>query len=224
MTKIKQALVLLTATLMLALVLPACKKDKKNGPSERPGKIAGMGDQPGTPAGDAFNLPAGVSLAWKIKGDDCDSTYEVGSGSLVDVCVALFNSTNADITLVLPAGLVILAESTENQHGIILQETKILLKAGIITRCTLGSYCVNGGKHASSSDDVYSFGPVTNSVLIKELLDLLKGKKVNKEDYKDDYSGYYDAIGVLQDAIWAITDYTGLAKENKDAIAALPNK
>ncbi|AWO02111.1 hypothetical protein DLD77_10600 [Chitinophaga alhagiae] len=209
---------------MLAFVLPACKKNKKDAtPTEKPGQIKGMGDQAGTPEGTPFELPANISLAGKIRGSQCDTVYERGSGAYVDVCIALFNSGGTDITLVIPAGLVILADEEEYQHGMVVQETRILLKAGQITRCTLGAYCINASKSSSSSSTTYAIGPITGSVLIRELLDLLKNKKINVEDYPADDEAYSEAVGTVQSAVWGITDFDGL-QYFKEEILKLPNK
>lgn len=217
---------LLTTIVTLVFVMPACKKSNKNdGPNEQPGKITGLGEMAGVPTGSDFALPANISLAGSIFGSDCDSTYERGSGELVDVCVAFFNGSSTEITLTIPAGLFILAENAgDNQHGIVLQETKILLKAKAVTRVSLGAFCVNAHKSGSSRDKKYNFGKITDSKLIRELIALLAGKKINMEDYGQDYSGYYDATDVAQEAIWAITDFEGLTAEIKSQIAALPNK
>lgn len=222
--KLRQALVLLTATFMLAFVLPACKKDKKDGaPKEKPGQIKGMGDMAGTPEGTPFELPANISLAGQIRGSSCDTVYERGSGMHVEVCIALFNSGGTDVTLVVPAGLVILADEERYQHGLVVQETRILLKAGQITRCSLGTYCINASKASSSMGATYTIGPITNSVLIRELLDLLKNKKINVEDYPADDEAYGEASSAVQGAVWGITDFDGL-QYFKDELLKLPNK
>lgn len=224
--KLRQALVLLTATLMLAVVLPACKKDKKGNaePAEVAGKIPGLGDTPGTPAATAYELPANISLVGKIKGNVCDTAYERGSGRFVDVCVALINSGGTDITLTIPAGLIILADSEEDQHGMIIQETTIILKAGKITRCGLNAYCTNASKHPSSYTSTYTIGGVSSSVLIKQLIAILKNKKVNTEDYPNDREGYGKAEDAVQGAVWGITDGDGLNDIVKQELAEIPNK
>lgn len=226
MKRIQQSLVLLTTAVLLVFVVPACSKKKNNDtPSEKPGKIQGLGDMAGVPTGTDFSLPANVSLATSIVGSSCDSNYERGSGEMVDVCVVFLNSSTSSITLTLPSGLFILAENdTRDQHGIVLQETKIALKPGAFTRVSLGSYCVNLGKSISGRDKKYRFGKVTDSKLVRELISLLAGKKINKEDYLPNYTGYGEAAGVAQDAIWAISDGEGLDAEIKANIAALPNK
>lgn len=224
--KFRHALVLLTATLTLAVVLPACKKDKKGNaePTEKAGEIPGLGDTPGTPPVTAYEFPANITLVGKIKGNTCDTAYERGSGQFVDVCIALLNSSSTDITLTIPAGFTILADSEEDQHGIVIQETTIILKAGKITRCGLNTYCTNSSKHPSSYDATYRIAGVSSSVLIKQLIAILKTKKVNVEDYPNDRDGYHEAESVVQRAVWYITDGAGLDDIVKGDLSKIPNK
>lgn len=224
--KMKQSFVLLTVALLLGFTFNACKKGGgDNKPAEKPGKIHGMGDNTGTPHGEQFVLPTGISVVGTIKGEDCDSTYQVGSGFLVEVCAALFNSRQEDVTLVIPAGLIILATNAqEYQHGIVIQETRILLKANKLTRVSLDSYCVNAGKHSSTGSSTYTLGPVSNSVLMGELINLLKNKKLEEREYPE-YMDYMKATDVVQDLVWDISDQDGLDRATLNAtLAAIPNR
>ncbi|RPE14248.1 hypothetical protein EGT74_12315 [Chitinophaga lutea] len=225
MMKLRQGLILLTATLMLAFVIPGCKKNNKNddAPGETPGKLVGMGEMAGVPTGTPFVFPANISVAGSIYGSSCDTAYRRGSGEFVDVCIGFFNSGTTDYTLTLPAGLTITADDVTYQHGIIIQDTKILLKAGMITRCGVGAYCINAPKKPSSYTVTYKIGNVSDSRLIKQLIDLLKNKKINIEEYANS-SDYNDAVDIIQPAVWSITDFDGLQEPIKQEIATIPNK
>jgi hypothetical protein len=224
--KMKQSFVLLTAALCMAFTFNACKKGGgDNKPTEQPGKIPGMGENTGTPNGEQFVLPTGISVVGTIKGDDCDTVYQVGSGSLVEVCVAIFNSKQEDVTLVIPAGLIILAtDAQEYQHGIVIQETRILLKANKLTRVSLDSYCINATKHASNESAIYTLGPVSNSVLMRELINLLKNKKLEESEYPE-YGDYMDVNSDVQDLVWSVSDHDGLDRATLNAtLATIPNR
>lgn len=210
----------------MAFSMNACKKGGgDNKPTEQAGKIPGMGENTGTPNGEQFVLPAGISVVGTIKGEDCDTVYQVGSGSLVEVCVALFNSKQEDVTLVIPAGLIILATNAqEYQHGIVIQETRITLKANKLTRVSIDSYCINATKHASGESAVYTLGPVSNSVLMRELINLLKNKKLEEREYAEN-GDYMEASSDVQDLVWLISDHDGLDRATLNAIlATIPNR
>lgn len=223
--KLRQGLILLTATLTLAFVIPGCKKNNKkdDAPNETPGKLAGMGDMAGVPTGAPFTFPANISVAGTIFGSNCDTSYRRGSGEFVDVCIGFFNSGTTDYTITLPAGLTLTADDVTYQNGIIIQDTKILLKAGIITRCGVGAYCINASKSPSSSNKTYKIGNVSDSRLIRELIELLKNKKINIEEYPNG-SDYGDAVGKIQTAVWAISDFEGLSDSERQELAKIPNK
>ncbi len=225
--KMRHSLVLLTAAVCLALTFNACKKGKSddNKPTEQAGKIPGMGGNTGTPEGEQYVLPAGITLSGAIYGYYCDSTYIVGSGYHVTVCIGLRSDKTKDTTIILPAGLVILADNAEeDQHGMLVQEAKVLLKAKKITRVSLASYCINSDKHGSSSDQTYTLGPVASSPLMRELIGLLSNKKVNKNEYTDE-DEFLEVTSIVQGMVWSITDGTGFTKELRDMmLAEIPDK
>lgn len=226
MIKLRQNLLLLTAMIMLAYVLPACKKGKNDsGNKEQPGKIPGMGEMAGKPDGTLYQLPGGITLAGPIKGGGCDTVYESGSGNYVQVCVGLQNNSNRDTVIILPAGLIFIADDAEDyQNGIVIQETRIILKAGKITWCGVGSYCINASKSSSSSSMTYQMGPVTNSSLMNELIGMLKNKKISEADYPPDADEYYEAVSAVQGAVWSITDGAGITSYEREELAKIANK
>lgn len=222
--KMKQSFVLLT---LIACMAFACKKSNKGDdqPTEQAGKIQGMGDMAGIPLGEQFVLPAGISVIGQIYGNICDTTYETGSGYLVQVCIAFFNSKPTDTTITIPAGLVLIAtDAAENQHGIVIQETRVVLKANRLTRLGLSSYCINAGKSPSSSSDIYTLGPVSSSTLMKGLIVQLKNKKIDRSEYVE-YSDFRDAIENVQGLVWAISDDHSLDTETRNRLLAeIPNR
>ncbi|RPD39118.1 hypothetical protein [Chitinophaga barathri] len=212
--KMRHSFVLLAATVCMALTFDACKKggsnDDDNKPTEQPGKIPGMGETAGTPEGEQYVLPAGITLSGTIVGDYCDTTYQVGSGEFAAVCVGLLNSKTKDTTIILPAGLVILSTNAEYQHGVVVQEARILLKAKKITRVGLGAYCINSHKSPSSYSVTYTLGPVSSSPLMKELIGLLRNKKTSKSEFANE-DLYQEASSNIQGLVWGITDDMGSA-------------
>lgn len=221
--KMRQSFVLLT---IVACMTFACKKSDKgdNQPTEQAGRIQGMGDSTGLPQGEPFVLPAGVTTVGTIYGYICDTAYEVGSGSLVQVCVGFLNSSAADITLTIPAGLILIAtDASANQHGVVIQDAQVVLKANKLTRVGINSYCINQSKSPSSSGDIYTLGPVTSSILMNQLIGWLKNKKVNKTDYTDDV--YYDVRTIVQGLVWGVSDGPAMDPATRnDFLQRIPNK
>lgn|SRR5690606_2510727 len=212
--------------LALGLILSSCSKDGEAQPeeTETPSQIPGLGNAGGIPEGEPFSLPSGVHIAEEIRGYICDTTLTRGSGYYVTVCAGFVNDNNEDIILSLPAGLLLIAQDTSYQNGLLLQGTSIILKKNTVTRCTLNTFCANSSRSSSSRSCLYSMGLVTKSSLIGELITLLQGKLINAEDYGSDVDGYMSAAGIIQSALWSITDGEGLQEYERSSIAALPNK
>lgn len=211
--KQRKAFVLLTAACFAAFTFMACSKsDKKDDApqtKETAGNIPGMGKAEGTPQGTALTFPAGVTLSTRpLLGEICDTTYEVGSGGLVEICMAFVNNNATDVTLTLPAGLVVISETTEYQHGLLIQNATIVLKAKRTTQVGVNFWCLNASRAPSSGSAVYKLGPVTNSVLIGQLCEQLKNKRTARHEYTDD-TDYYVASNAIQMLIWGYTDGDG---------------
>ncbi|WP_341835265.1 hypothetical protein WJU16_20455 [Chitinophaga pollutisoli] len=228
--KQRKTFVLLTAACLAAFTFIACSKsDKKDDgpqtPQEQPGKIPGLGEAPGTPEGTALTYPAGVTLAsTKIYGQVCDTAYEVGTGGVVEVCVALANNNATDVTFTLPAGLVILADDLSYQHGLLIQNFNVVLKAKRTTRVGIKLLCLNAERRPSSSDKTYKIGPVTSSPLIRQLCENLKNKKVARKEFADE-DQYFMVATSLQGLVWAYTDGDGYdATMLARLLAEIPNK
>ncbi|WP_333863882.1 hypothetical protein [Chitinophaga sp.] len=228
--KRRKTFVLLTAACLAAFTFMACSKsDKKDDepstPKEEAGKIPGLGEAPGTPQGTALTYPAGVSLtADKIYGEVCDTAYEVGSGGVVEICAAFTNSNAADVTFTLPAGLVILADDLTYQHGLLIQDFKVVLKAKRTTRVGIKLYCLNAERKPSNSGMTYKIGPVSSSPLIRQLCENVKNKKVARSEFADE-DQYFMASTSIQGLVWGYTDGDGFdAAVLAQLLAEIPNR
>lgn len=187
-----------------------------------PGPVAahaGMGGSTATPTGSPYAWPQGLQVEQPIKGDDPFCVPEdqhdkahTGHGGLVRLCLAFRNTGAVPITVTLPPGLVFISDSLETQNGIVLQETVIVVPAGTATYYVpVWLYCLNLGRHNTAGEqDTYHTGPVTDDASVNELLSLLQGKQV---PLAFEFS--------LQQALWHITDDTGLTPEDRQAIAGL---
>ncbi len=228
--KQRRTLALLTAACMAAFTFISCSKsDKKDdepgGPKEEAGKIPGLGTAAGTPQGTALVLPAGITFSGEpIKGAVCDTAYEVGSGGLVEVCVAFVNNNTTDVTFTLPAGLIVISDNAEYQHGFLIQTATVLLKAKKTTRVGANFYCVNSSRLPSARTVTYKVGPVSNSTLLRELCELLKNKRTARKEYAD-FDQYLMAANSIQMMIWSITDGEGLDRSTlNETLGRIPNR
>jgi hypothetical protein len=233
--------------LMLMLVSAsqfACKKSKGSDDpgstgagKEQPGHIPGMGDTPGTPQGEPFKLPAGITLKGEIVGnDDFMSGQDCvvdGQGYAVTVKMKLHRDSagTGPIEVVFPAGLVIVSASEGFQSGLLVERVVVTIppvppgSGGSDCQVTLMLFCLNANLKASKPSAKYRLGVVTNSEQIKNFIQKVSGKKISYSAYpagnKEDY---FTNSGFLQVALWDITDGEGLTKENLGNIQGVPNK
>ncbi|MCS3796154.1 hypothetical protein [Niastella sp. OAS944] len=211
-------------------------KDTTAPGNEKPSQIPGMGNAAGTPQGEAFKLPAGISLKGDIVGNEDgvsgqDCVFD-GQGFNVVVKIKLHRDTGSSpIQVVFPAGLVITTASEGFQHGLLIEKVLVTIppvqpgSGGSDCQVSLMMLCLNAARKPSSASAKYKFATVTNSELIKDFIKKLSGKKISFSAYpagnNDDYFLNEDFI---QEALWNITDGEGLTKKDLEFIQGLPNK
>lgn len=173
---------------------------------------AGMGSSTAAPTGSPVSWPAGVSFG-TIKGDDsvaeCLAAPEYGGETPVELCVPIVATGAASVTF--PAGLVFVSSAPATMNGIILKDIAIGAGAGT-THVVIKAFSLNRFRAPSDESDTYSVGPDTNDAAVAELIALVSGKNVQSDG----------AVAVIQDALWSITDGSGLTPQDRSAIAALP--
>lgn len=202
--------------LTIGFTVMSCSKDKDPVPEDdaaleaEVGNITGFGEVSGTPQGTPFRLPDGVIVDGTITGDDCaDAVKHIGSGYFVTLCVALRNEKDQAITITLPGGLILVSETTEYQHGVVLGTTTIVLPPETTIRFALHTYCGNASRDAADSEAVYTFGPLTNSKLLERLVNDLSRKKIEISDYWVDGTttqAYDELEDTIQTLLWLVTD------------------
>ncbi len=226
--------------IIMSFVVISCNKGNEPAPEDdlslqqEIGSITGLGEVGGTPQGTAYKLPDGVSIEGDIIGGGCSYDEEfIGSGVYVDLCIGLRNDTDRDVTITFPGGLIFISDTDEYQNGVVLESTTIVLPSKKTTKFTFYTYCGNAGRSSSSSSGNYTFGPVTNSKLVKKLVEDLKVKKIAAAAYMDgDYlsSKYYEVEETVQSLLWLITDgseymdWTTFEHMYKQYLEELPNK
>ncbi|QSQ25049.1 hypothetical protein JY651_08995 [Pyxidicoccus parkwayensis] len=191
----------------------------------------GLGDDPGEPLGTQFNLPTGVTVSGTVYGAD-DLTSDCGNGApgngsgvYVQVCVPLRNSTGGPVEVVFPPGLVIVSTSEGFQNGLLVERVVITVPptppgpggppdGGTDPDATvvpLFTYCLNESQNPNEKGTPYKLGPVTSDSALKELLQLLSGKRIDSPEDVD----------VVQEALYSITESKGLTAEDRAAINKL---
>ncbi|MBX2920921.1 MAG: hypothetical protein KF746_01915 [Chitinophagaceae bacterium] len=211
----------------IALIQTNCNKDddasNPNGPDKTGSEWKGIGKSLETPEGTPFHLPAGIKLAGNaIKGYDrnecvCQKKEEDcyrGTGELVRVCLGFTNTTNETITVTIPKGLIVISTDVEKQNGLVIEVETFEIPAAQTVYYSLGTYCLNSGRSSViTGNDVFKLGPVTQNAAVNELMELLKNKRIDN----------IEAAGIVQAALWNITNGNGLTELDRQFIAALPN-
>lgn len=220
----------LLLAISLTMLFSCSKSDTpaiKQSNQDTPGHISGMGSSTQPLQGASFNFPASVEIKGGIKGVSFGDNPAVlgycqlvGSGAFVLLQMELVNHTGKDTVLVLPAGLTFKAADPKDQNGILIQDLPVALTKGSTCNTMVYVYCINQHRHGSSAESSYSFGPVTESRPIQELIDLLSHKKVNLG--AGETSTLNGPIGDIQIWVWQLTDGEGLTPQDKAAIQALP--
>jgi len=155
--------------------------------------------------------------------------YYFGSGSgCVDLLIPLSNTRSTSVTVTIPAATILVSASGDYQNGILLQTVTITIPANSDYLVCLALYCGNLSRHASSDEEIYKWGVVSNVKPLLDLCDLLKNKKINISAFSpsvsDDYATYIDQASLLQVIVWKITEESGITGDDISYINSLPNK
>jgi hypothetical protein len=170
------------------------------------------------PDGTAFALPAGVVLDGEISGDvdaaDCfrRPVVEYG-GDLLPACARFMNTTDADITVRIPAGLTFLAANPATQNGIVLQDHDIVVPARSSVMFRFQLFCLNRYCVYGSKADRFTFGKVTTHPGLLEIIDIARQKRL-----EPGVSAY-----VFGQLVWDVTDGEGITDEHRALLSDVPN-
>jgi hypothetical protein len=203
---------------------------------ETPGKIPGLGEMPGEPEGNQFNLPAGVRLVGEIEGQEDGSSSRdcvfdgPGFNVIVKMKLKRDSSVSGPLTVEFPPGLIITSAAEGFQHGLLVERILVTIppiqpgSGGDECQISLLLFCLNSAKRTSDATARYKFGPVTSSKLLKDLINRLKGKKINYREFADGDPVWFENQEKIQDAIWQLTDGKGLREKDIQYLNELPNR
>lgn len=179
----------------------------------------GLGLSKETPSGQAFALPAGLTLenpiiAYSSENPvDCDDKFAdkaYGSGEEVQVCLIFHNNTNAPITLTLPPGLIFVSTNDRVQNGITVQKITIEVPAGGRYFAPMFAYCINEDRSTTGLEDKYVLGPAVTYKDFQEVFSLLEGKTLSRED-----------AALVQGVVHDVSQGQGLSAANRATLQSL---
>jgi len=117
--------------------------------------------------------------------------------------------TSSSVQDTLPAGLLLVSKQNAVQH-MVLVKPHIITANTTVTLAVLGTFCCNEHREIPNSADSFRIGPITDNSGLNQLITLVRDK---------DISGN---LGMVQRAVWLITDSTGLTQAYLDSLNALP--
>jgi hypothetical protein len=217
---------LITTISFYFIFIAGCSQDDSNSKDFSPPK--GFGYTEGPPEGTPFSLPEGVTLAKEIVGyshifpDSCGGVSwekQKGEGLMVILCLQLFNSTNKPINFEFPPGLIFESETTDFQHGILIEKASIEIPAQQIYVSPLGLMCMNQGKNGSGVGVPYKMGPVTDWQLMLDFFKTLEKKKLRSGVEPD-----RNIAAIIQTCVWNIIRKGYVSDYVKGELDKIPNK
>lgn len=224
----KSLFLILALVVSSAVIFSSCKKDKKDKLQEPQVTViqnqtdlnAGLGDNPGHPAGYQFELPSYVTICGDIRGgiqgkvelqdknfkgpfigQQYKNWIDYGTGTYVNLYVKFYNSLATPATLTLPGGLIFVDSADYfnrdpvYQKGLILQAVHIQLPAMDTAFARLRAYCLNHSLAGSNYQSVYFIGPVTICPDLVQICSIMAPKQYP-------FGHEYD----IQQIIWNVTD------------------
>ncbi len=111
----------------------------------------------------------------------------------------------------LPGGLLFTSTKNSTQHMIMLKETRISVGTSN-TALPIGVFCCNRRRLIPAESDTFLLGPLTDHPELRQLVQLVSNKRISEN------------LGMVQRAVYMITDSTGLNQAYIDSINALPNE
>jgi hypothetical protein len=198
---------------------------------------AGLGENPGIPAGPLYKLPSGVEVVGYIHGNapavlslpqfdkeknpglipvennDKANWVTYGYGSLVNLYFTLQNTNSTSITVTIPKGTVCFEADhvPSYQHGLLVKSVDIVIPANDSADVHLALFCINAHHGIASATVPYRLGVITIHPDFVTVCNILNAKAYI------DPSNY----GTIQTIIWKITDNGGFGQADIDALNAM---
>ncbi len=183
---------LVLAALLAGLLVSACDDLLPSGDFE--------------PTGTAFNLDPDIDFMTATG----DPRYFVETGP-VTLSITLRSNSGGGESDVLPAGLFFRPLGSRIQNVILLKDHPVAADSAA-TATLLGSFCCNYGQFTPDGGDTFRFGPVTDNTDLNRIIDIVRDKDIS--DQGDMF--------MVQNAVYLVTDSTGLTQAYIDSLNGLP--
>jgi hypothetical protein len=161
------------------------------------------------PAGTPLALPAGITIDGDATGDidtACpDKNLIENGGDVLLVCMTLKNTTAAEVSLTIPAGLTFVAKDPATMNGIILHDHTGKVPANGSVSLYFRPFSLNRACTAGGKEDRFTVGNIASDPRLREVISLAATKRINGDE------GAY-ALGQM---IWDITDESGITDEHR---------
>jgi hypothetical protein len=153
-----------------------------------------------------FAPPAGLEIVTLV------GALDITPQSDLPLDMTVRNGKTARLSVTFPAGLVFLPVDATYQYMILLQDYKFSVPVGADTVISLPTYCCNDMLDTPDETAAYTLGPREYEKEMNELLDIVAAKHLSGDT----------AVTLAQDALFEITDGTGLTDSMKTLLRALP--
>lgn len=155
---------------------------------------------------ESYKLPDGLEIDSLYGYDD-----EIPESAL-PLYMVIRNSKDNDIEVTFPAGLVFGSDSVDYQYMMVLNDFAFTATGNGATTVILPTYCCNEDLDEPDDESFYAIEGRENDKETQELLDLVADKALTGDD----------AVLLVQDALFEITDGEGLTEATKTALQDLP--
>lgn len=198
---------------------------------------AGLGENPGLPAGPLYSFPDGIEIVGYVHGNspavmlapvfdkiknpggvpgDPDTKLNyitLGYGSLVNLYFSVYNNTTAAKSVSIPKGTICYEanHTPSNQHGLLVKTVNFSVPAHDTTDVHLQLFCINAHHGIASATDPYKIGIITVHPDLITVCNILNAKPtIDPNDF-----------GTIQSILWDITDNNGFDQADIDTLNAL---
>ncbi len=158
------------------------------------------------PTGSPFSLNPGITLI-TIAGD----RQHFSPNGLYSLALVARANNSAYASDTLPAGLLFTSSRNSTQHMIMLKDHPVTFSTNNTT-VVLGVFCCNRRRLIPAEADTFTLGPLTDNPELRQLAELVRHKRISEN------------LGMVQRAVWMVTDSTGLTQAYIDSIRALPDE
>ncbi len=156
------------------------------------------------PTGTPFNLNSDIEVI-SITGS---KRHFSDSGQVTVDFQAKSKSSGAEDD-VLPGGLFLTSGIERVQHVILLKSHH--LEVGTETTLRIvGTFCCNERDRTPDDSDTLQLGPITDNSDLQDLVELVRDRDISQN------------LGLVERAVYMVTDSTGLTQAYRDSISDLP--